>query len=212
MALIDVSPLGQKYRPILFALYGSGVPLVVPFGIPALGLVRPEQLSISRSARGTVVHTAEDAFLEDFGEGIPRLTIAGHTGWNGSPLAGLPGFKLLEGLFINYLQQRRRLATVGSDPNGVQLVYIDTLNVEAFSVYPHEFVLERTRQRPLLYMYRMQFSVLKDLLQSALFSQSGDFLSVGTIGGDFIAKVGALGNSIFRTGPGAPPPTTIGGV
>jgi hypothetical protein len=197
-------PLSQKYLPIIFALYGSGIPIVVPFGIPGLGLIRPEQLSIQRSSRGTLMNTAEDAFLQDFGEGIPRLTIAGHTGWDSGPLSGLPGFKLLEALFVDYLQQRRRLATSGQDPNKVQLLYIDTLNVEAFSVYPHEFTLERTKQRPLLYMYRMQFSVLKDLLQSALFSPTGDFLATGTFGGDFVASVGSLGDSIFNTAPASP--------
>jgi hypothetical protein len=202
--------ISQKWMPIIFALYGSGIPIVVPFGIQQVGLIRPEQLTISRQARGTVIHTAEDAFLEDFGEGVPRLTMAGTTGWNSSVIAGLPGLKLLEGLFVDYLQQRKKLAKSGGDPNAVQLVYIDTLNFEAFSVYPHEFTLERTRQRPLLYMYRMQFSVLKDLLQSTLFAPSGDFLGAGSFGGDFISKVASLGDSIFNTGPGAPPQSTAG--
>ena len=97
--------------------------------------------------------------------------------------------------YDGHAAQRRRTG-IG---NEAILVYIDTLNVEAFQVYPHEFTLERTKGRPLLYMYRMRFSVLKDLLQSALFSATGDFLSAGTLGGDFIAKLGSLGNSIFNT-------------
>jgi hypothetical protein len=165
-------PLSQKELPITFLLrvQFGGIPIPIPiptpviFGFPS-GIVRPEQLAIHRPARGTVTHTAGAAFLDDYG---PIITIRGHTGWaNPEGLAGIASLKALEALFVAYLEIRRAIADAGNDPNIVELWFVDALNIEAFAVYPHEFILERQRSRPLLYFYRMRLSGLRDLLQEA---------------------------------------------
>jgi hypothetical protein len=164
MAITD-----QKYRPIALLLMLNGFPVfAVLFNVPWLGTIRPEQIHLTRPARGTVTHTTGAAFIDDYGEGMGTLTIMGHTGWNAGLLPGILKFKAIEQLFIQYLALRQTRAAGGLDPDAVQLWWLDTLDLEALAVYPHEFVLEKTKSRPLLYFYRMRFSVTEDLLQGAI--------------------------------------------
>lgn len=158
----------QENLPIVFILVGSpllqGLPGPVVFGNPGM-IIRPESLSISRPTRGTITHTAKSAFLDDFGMGIPILSLSGHTGYN-EPLpgfAGLPALKVIESLFILYEQSREQLATINADPDLVKLYYFDVLNLQAFSLFPQELTVERMKTRSLLYFYRMRFAVLQDL-------------------------------------------------
>lgn len=182
--------------PIVFLLRGGGVPIPVPFGIPAIGLVRPEHLSITRRARGSIMHTARGAVLDDFGEGAPQILMQGNTGWRGSLISGLTGFKLLELLLIEYERRRRKLADQGLDPSAVRIWYLDALMVEAFEVYVHEIAFDKDRQRPLLYFYRIRATATQDLLQKLVYEIIPDFLAgfnlsgmVGgltTLAGDFL--------------------------
>jgi hypothetical protein len=163
-----VPPLSQKYLPILFLLQGGGFTLPIPFGVP-LGIIRPEHYSFSRTSRGTVTQTAGTAFLDDYGEGPGQLQIAGHTGWGaGYEPPGVFKLKALEAMFVEYEARRMRLRDRNADPNVVQLWMLDSLNLEALSLYPLEFSLDRTRAKPLLYYYRMRFVVIADLLTDAI--------------------------------------------
>jgi len=164
----------QESRPLIFTLFTEGSlgasltypPLVTVFGKP--GIEHPEMYTYRRPSRGTVINTVGGAFLDDFGEGIGRITIEGHTGWMQGD-SGLIQFKNLEQIFIQYHSRRDVLtATEGADPNSIQLYMIDTQNLEASSVYPEEFTLVRSRNRPLLFQYRIQLIVLLDLLQAAI--------------------------------------------
>jgi hypothetical protein len=167
----------QELRPIVFILIGGGIPIPIPFGVPFIGMVRPEHISYERRSRGQVIGTYDSAFLEDFGQGVTQITLSGSTGLNETILSGLPGMKLIEAVFIEYLERRKRISDSGGDPNVVTLLLIDTLNAEAFKVYPHEFVLEKTRQRPFLYFYRMRLSALQDALQDFVYGVLSDFLT-----------------------------------
>jgi hypothetical protein len=173
-------PISQKNRPIILILQGGEffslgiIPVPFLFGSPG-GIVRPENLQILRPARGTVVHTAGAAFLDDFGEGVGTIVMQGHTGWSEPALAGEVAFQQLRLMFQEYLARRKRTKLANLDPDGVRLIYLDSLNLEAFLVYPHEFSLKRSRTRPLLYMYHLRLSILRDLLQEGV-SEVTDFL------------------------------------
>lgn len=160
-------PAIQKNVPIALVLFGGGIVTPFVWNTP-LGGVRPEHIGLARPSRGTITHTAGAAFLDDFGEGVGQLVLSGHTGWIQDGTPGFVKFKVLEAIFVEYLRRRKALAAAGQDPNDVKLWYLDVLNAEALSVYPHEFRLERTRSRPLLYLYHMRFAVLLDLLQEGI--------------------------------------------
>jgi hypothetical protein len=162
--------LSQKNKPIMFLLQGGGPFIPFVFGVPIVGAIRPEQYQLTRAGRGAVTQTEGGAFLDEFGEGPAQLMIAGHTGWGaGYELPGVIKVKALEAIFIEYLRRYQRLKEANADPSIVQLWFLDSLNLEAFSVYPMQFSLERNKGRPLLYYYRMQFIVLVDLLQDAVY-------------------------------------------
>lgn len=166
-------PISQRNLPIVIILQGGELfaeffPLPFIFG-PG-GIIRPEAWQLIRPSRGTVVHTAEDAFLEDYGPGVPTLLLSGHTGWdNPTGLAGIVAFQLLEAMFQEYLRRRKRNAAAGFDPDNVRLIYLDTLNIQAFLVYPQEFHAEKSKRNALLYYYRLRFTVLVDLKYEGLY-------------------------------------------
>lgn len=173
-------PIDQSDLPLIFALQGGAsflgpIPAPVVFGT-AVGLVRPERLDLDRPTRGQIIHTADRAFLDDFGEGVQELVFMGTTGYdNPSGWAGLVSFKALELLFVEYERRRKRTADLLLDPDSVKLYYFDVLNLEALSLYPRRFRLTRSRQRPLLYQYDLRFDVVEDLLTNTLFDLP-DFL------------------------------------
>lgn len=162
----------QEHLPIVFVLVGpsilKGIPAPLVFGSPGM-VIRPETWSLSRGVRSTITHTASNAFLDDFNMGVPILSLSGHTGFSEpSKLAGLPALKLLEALFILYEQSREQFASLNFDPNLIKIYYFDVLNLQALSISPQEFVVERMKSRSLLYFYRMRFAVLQDLGADAL--------------------------------------------
>lgn len=174
--------------PIGVLLFGGGIPIPHLFDQDtALGTTPPETLQYARISRGNVVNTAGGAHVEDWGEGIGQLSVYGHTGWKAGGIPGEVRFKALEALFVEYEDRRDRLARAGADPDVVQLWWLDAMNLEALSIYPHEFVLERSRTRPLLQFYRIRASVLVDLLKEAIYS-------IPTSGGlpDITAGLGTL--------------------
>lgn len=168
------SILEQEKRPLIFILFpttSAGLigfaPIISILGKP--GTVHPEAYSYRRPSRGTLINTMDSAFIDTFGEGVGQITIEGQTGWKQGDY-GLAQFKVLETMFTEYHRRRDAIRDSGGllDPNAIQLWLIDTLNLEASSVYPQEFYLIRSRQRPLLYQYRIQLLVVTDLLQSAI--------------------------------------------
>lgn len=189
--------LDQSSMPILFLLQG-GLSIFGPLPAPflfgtAAGIVRPQQAQIIRPARGTITHTAKDAFLDDFGVGVPQLFLSGTTGYNEPEgFAGLPALVALRALFLEYLDRRQRTAEANLDPDSVVLLYIDTLNLEACRVYPHEFTWDKNATKPLLWDYRMRLSVLEDYLASLVFKQKIPNIL------PFLRDLGSLGTGLVN--------------
>ena len=196
-------PINQTNLPILLVLQGGEffagqIPAPFLFGT-AGGIVRPENLSLTRPSAGTVVHTAGhgSAFLDDFGPAPGSLTLQGSTGYDvPTGFAGLAAFKALELLLQEYLDRRKRTADAGIDPDTVNLFYFDILNAEAFLIYPATFTLDRNKRGPLMYFYRMQFHLLRDLLHDvalpAILDTLGNQLSNL---GEIATRLAGLGQS-----------------
>lgn len=189
-------PLDQSDLPIILSVRGGSfflgglVPIPFLLGGPG-GIVRPEALSITRPSRGSVVHTADSAFLDDFGHGVAQISLQGSTGYSESPLSGLPGIKALEALFNEYLARRQRTADAGGDPNSVVMDYLDVLNAQAFQVYPVEFAVDRrAKQGALLYYYRIRFWATRDYLHAPVLPGLPDFVT------DWLGSVGGIGDRL----------------
>src|SRR6185437_11231991 len=138
--------------PIIFLLLSGLLPTrVVVFDSP--GIVKPSDINMQRPARYSLFNTASAAFLNNFFEGYATIQIAGNTGWGGSdPTIGYSTgffyFKALENLFSEYLRETEiNTAAEGQLGKGVVLLYIDTINFEAASVYQTRFVLRRSNSR-----------------------------------------------------------------
>lgn len=182
--MATASPPGaQANSPIIFILLDGVLPIsTIVFNAGAI--YKPQQLNIARSARGSIFNTATAAFLNDYGEAYPTLELSGTTGFGSEFGKGFLDFKQLELMFTSYLASRQE----SSSPNNVQLIYIDTINVEAFSCYPMRFTLQRTAQSPQLYFYNISLVCLIDLLETALYTLATDI--VGSISGISISGLG----------------------
>lgn len=190
--------LDQRYLPIVFlvrAPFTFGLPVPIPpviFGNPDF-IVRPATLNYTRPARGTILNTAGAAFLDDFGIGVSRIFMQGHTGYD-QGFSGLAALESLRLLFVGYEEARQIVAASGLlDPNDIELWLIDALNAEAWSVYINLFTVERMRGKgSLLYHYRLQMTGLKDLRLAGV-GAIADFLNITPDAtGNFLADLAGL--------------------
>jgi len=210
MASILPDALNQENAPLIFLLLGGGLPAPMYFG--PRGVVKPENIVYSRVARGAVTNTEGSAFLDDFGQGVGRITVQGNTGWqgdNGITGWGLLNIKALQALFIDYLARRQAIAGLGlpivGDPSVVSLLLFDMVNLQASLVYPTELTTAKDRSRPLLYNYRLSLIILSDLMADLIgaleipdpLNQLSPFLNIFTQGSLFTSPVtGTIASSI----------------
>lgn len=129
--------------------------------------IRPEDLTRQDPSRVTIVQTLNGgAWGDSYGPGIAVITIAGTTGWRateGSTEDGEGRFLALRAQAFDQWHLRRAQARKASkDPNGVQLIFSDSLDNFVATVAPMSFTLRRSRSRPLLMQYQIQMSVLAD--------------------------------------------------
>lgn len=190
-------PSSQKaeYRPISFVLddQASGAP---PFGINLA--IRPEDLTRSDPSRLNVQQTLGGAWADNFGPGVPQITISGHTGWRRGAADGLDGetrfMQLYEQVFTGWHARRAAAVAAGQDPDLVQLVFADALDNFAVVVSPGNFVLRRSRSRPLLCQYQIAMTVLDQNIDQLAYLQYGG----GLLDADMMEALGldSLTNSI----------------
>lgn len=158
-------------RPISFLLEDAG-----SLSQPVTLAVRPEDLTRTESTRATVHQTLgrePSGWVDFFGEGLPSVTIAGHTGWRASAGgAGLDGFGSFEAL--NQLVQhdfaaaKQNAINRGADPGSVKLIFVDMLDNFVWSVTPQQFVLRRSKSRPLLYQYNIALQAISTRIDNPL--------------------------------------------
>jgi hypothetical protein len=166
MSLSATPPSSQKAgdAPISFLLFdlnASDAPTEVKL------YVRPEEVTRTDPSRTTVQQTLGGAWGDEFGAGIATINISGNTGWR-SDSSAKDGIQRLIDLKSTVFDQwhARRLAAYqsGGNPDFVQLMYVDALDQFTSQVIPGQFVLRRSRSRPLLAQYQIPMTVISDQL------------------------------------------------
>lgn len=157
--LAKPAPTDQRagVRPISFVLDAFGA-----IGSPVTLAVRPEDLTRTEPARATVHQTLGRntvGWVDHFGEGLPSVTISGHTGWRhaaGLGMDGVQSFEALNQLVVkDFAEAKQSAVDIGQDPASVKLIFVDLLDGFAWSVVPTQFVLRRSKSRPLLFQYNI---------------------------------------------------------
>jgi hypothetical protein len=150
-------------RPIAFALDNIGA-----VGRAISLNIRPEDLTRNESSRSavhqTLAHGEVRGWLDNFGSGLPSVTISGHTGWRhavGTGMDGAQAFDALNQLVMHdYHNAKQAAINRGIDPALVKLLFIDTLDGFAWSVVPTQFTLRRSKSRPLLWQYNINLQAV----------------------------------------------------
>ena len=177
-------------RPIAFVMDNGGV-----IGKPVTLVVRPEDLTRNEPSRVTVHQTLGrevSGWADNFGEGLPSVTIAGHTGWgSGGRPDGVDTFAELNNLVAHqYHAAKQSAIDMGADPGMVKLLFVDMLDNFTWSVSPTQFVLRRSKSRPLLFQYNISLQAVSTAIDNPLV--------LAPVGGSVSAGLGALG-SIIKT-------------
>lgn len=155
----QTAPTDQRagVRPIAFLLQKQG-----GFSTPVTLKIRPEDLTRNEPSRVTVTQTlgrGVQGWVDNFGEGLPSVTISGHTGWRSSAGSGEDGAEAFETLnnLVQHEYHKAKQAAIdaGTDPATVKLIFIDMLDGFTWSVTPTQFVLRRSKSRPLLFQYNI---------------------------------------------------------
>ena len=164
---ISLAGIGQDERPVMLILYG-GFPWIFWFIPP------PEDMSYTYPTRATAINTLGGAYVDDFGSAIAEINIRGNTGYKMGGLGDIGSVSIRSGDLLmvslrnmivqDYHQQRLWLAQAGQDPDIIQLMLVDTLNLTMFKVYPRQFQLLRSKQSPLLYRFNLQLWGLDRLI------------------------------------------------
>jgi len=152
------APTDQRagIRPIVFVLDDGQLLQAVTLPI------RPEDLNRIEGARVTVHQTLGrevSGWVDNFGAALPSCTISGNTGWRfaaGINLDGFGSFEELNNLVVHkYHEAKQAAIDAGRDPAMVKLLFVDVLDHFAWSVVPTQFVLRRSKSRPLLFQYNI---------------------------------------------------------
>lgn len=157
-------------KPIAFTLQ-------TPNGLstPVTLKIRPEDLTRTESQRVTTTQTMGRGIVgwtDHFGAGLPTLNISGNTGWRtaqGSGMDGAQAFEELNKLVMEqYPEEVQRAIDNGRDPQGVKLLFVDMLDGFSWVVVPQQFVLRRSKSRPLLFQYTIQMQCISTDLENPL--------------------------------------------
>lgn len=175
-------------RPISFVLDRGGV-----LGTVITLTIRPEDLTRNQPSRVSVHQTLGrdvSGWVDDFGEGLGSVTIAGHTGWGaGGRPDGVNAFIALNDLVSHdYHAARQAAINSGRDPSTIKLLFIDTLDDFAWSVTPTQFVLRRSKSRPLLMQYNITLQAVSNSID--------DSFSAAPFFGSTFGGLDAIGGAI----------------
>lgn len=177
-------------RPISFVLDNVG-----SIGSPVTLNVRPEDLTRNEPSRVSVHQTLGrevSGWVDNFGEGLPSVTISGHTGWGaGGRPDGANAFHQLNELVAHeYHAAKQSAIDSGMDPASVKLIFSDLLDDFTWNVVPTQFILRRSRSRPLLFQYNISLQAVSTSIDSPLM--------LLPFSGGLTAGLGSLGSAINR--------------
>lgn len=200
--MANVAPTNQKgdIRPIAFVLQDGN-----EFSTPIVLSIRPTDLTRPEPSRVTVRQTlgrGVQGWVDSFGEGLPTVTIAGHTGWRVSSATGKDGvqsFLQLNNLISHeYHAKIQEVIEAGRDPSEVKLILVDMLDDFVWSVSPMTFTLQRSRSQPLLMKYNIQLQAIDTSVDNPLVfvPNTGDVPSGLKALDDAISKLESLAGGV----------------
>jgi hypothetical protein len=179
-------------RPIAFVLQENG-----RFSAPVTLKIRPEDLNRVEPSRVAITQTLGrnvSGWVDNFGEGLPSLTISGHTGWRQTYAGGKDGaaaFEQLNQLVAHdYHKAKQRSIDNGLDPSLIKLLFVDMLDNFTWSVVPTQFVLRRSKSRPLLFQYQIALQ--------AVSTNIDEQFKIVPIRGSVPAGINALSSAIVK--------------
>lgn len=122
-------------------------------------LVNPQEFTQVEPARNTVTQTLGGAFVQDFGQGLPQVTISGITGYKARK--NVDG-EVRDG-FEEFRHFRETIYRMFIRNNEADLVmyWYNWEDEEYYAIQPHTFRLQRNKAEPLLYRYEFNFTCLR---------------------------------------------------
>lgn len=126
--------------------------------------LNPEEYTQTEPNKVAVMQTKGGAYVDDFGGGVPVLTMRGTTGFKydgSSPSTNNNGFikfKELRDLIRNYYFSVAPGSTLTQDK---EMIFYNYTDGEHWVVVPDEFKLLRSVSRPLLYSYDIKLYLLR---------------------------------------------------
>lgn len=120
--------------------------------------------------RVTTTQTLSGVYFDDYGFGIPRLTLSGNTAWSspkglyeGSPING---YQAAQHLYRDIIQRYFQIEQDKSNPQDAELLIFDYTVNAAWSVkpIPPGMTLIRNKTSPMTYSYTIHFAVIRDLI------------------------------------------------
>lgn len=186
------APTDQRagVRPIAFVLQSGG-----KFGTPVTLKIRPEDLNRTEPSRINVVQTLGreiSGWVDGFGPALPSVNISGHTGWRTSAASGMDGAEAFEELHSvvmpAYHKAKQAAIDAGTDPATVKLLFVDMLDGFTWNVAPLQFVLRRSKSRPLLFQYNIQLQAISTDISNPL----AIVPDLGSVSGGLTALSGVL--------------------
>jgi hypothetical protein len=133
-------------------------------------ILNPQDFQQREPVRAQVVQTIGGAYVDDFGRGLPKVTISGNTGWRlkNMPdgkgiLDGWQAFKALRNDIFRYFTDAKDESRTFLRNPDYELHWYNWGEDEYYSIQPEEFQLQRSASNPLLFQYTFPFTCLRDL-------------------------------------------------
>lgn len=118
-------------------------------------LLNPSDVSMDEPPRTNVIQTIGGAYVTDFGQGLPSVTMAGITGYHarknavGVLVDGYTEWKTFRDKVYRYY--------VTSKSSQIEMYWYNWEDGEYYKVIPQGFRLMRNKAEPLLYRYEFRF-------------------------------------------------------
>lgn len=141
-------------------------------------ILNPEEYQQTEISRSTITQTMGGGWIDAFGAGLMEITLKGSTGFkntSGNPSDGFERFKQLRDLIRSVYSNVK----MGEEVKDLMKFYNYTDN-EYWEVYPSRFQLMRSKSKPLLYMYDIQLTALRQLSDAKPYN--------GRIGNPFVVQ------------------------
>lgn len=118
--------------------------------------LNPEEYNQSEPNRATLTQTKAGGWLDEFGAGLPIITIKGTTGFKAGTKDSTNGFKKFEELRDMIRNVYNRVKPGQTVPSSKEFKFYNYTDGEYWIVTPKVFELLRSVARPHLYTYNIQ--------------------------------------------------------